>query len=197
MSKGFRFALCSVLFLAVALALAAGGYALYYLYCQMRATYYIPLGTSVIARFTYRSPDWNRELDWKGTIRASRVDKEEIPYENVTYWYTDEQGNILSETLTFLKNALGNHAPATDPVYDTSRCIDLVELKIDRGEGLEKVDIYAVPNKFGILSWALEGNSEENPLLFDPMATYGARSYRESNEFVMSREGWELSFYLK
>ena len=196
MSKGFRFALCSVLFLAVALAMAAGGYALYYLYCQMRVSYYIPLGTNEVT-FSYPDSVGTAALDWEGTIRASRVDKEDIPYENVTYWYTDEQGNILSETQTFLKNAMGNHAPATAPVYDTWTCIDIVELKIDRGEGLEKVDMYILPNKFGILSWALEGNSEENPLLFDPMATYGARSYRESNEFVMSREGWELSFYLK
>lgn len=197
MSKVFRYALCFVLFVAVAAALAAGGYAAYYLYCQTRANYYIPLGTSDIACFTYSSPDWNRELDWKGTVRASRVEKEGIPYEEVTYWYTDEQGNVLSETLTFLKNAMGNHSPATAPTFDTWPCIDLVELKIDRGEGLEKVDMYVFPDKFGILSWAFEGNSEENPLLFDPMGIYGTKSYRDSNEFVMNREGWELSFYLK
>ena len=169
---------------------------LYLLFNQLGANYYIPLGTNKVT-FTYSDSVGTAALDWKGTIRASRVDKEDIPYEEVTYWYTDEQGNVLSETLTFLKNAMGNHAPVANPIYDAANCIDLVELKIDRGEGLEKVDMYILPNKFGILSWAFEGNSEANPLHYNPVAIYGTASDRRSGTFFMNQEGWELTFHLK
>ena len=164
---------------------------LYLLFNQLGANYYIPLGTNKVT-FSYSDSVGTAALDWEGTIRASRVDKEDIPYENVTYWYTD-----LSETQTFLKNAMGNHAPVANPIYDAANCIDLVELKIDRGEGLEKVDMYILPNKFGILSWAFEGNSEANPLHFDPVAIYGTASDRRSGTFFMNQEGWELTFHLK
>ena len=170
---------------------------LFLLFQQLGANYHIPLGTNRIDRFTCRSPmGGERELDWEGTVRVSRVDVEDIPYEEVTYWCTDEQGNVVSETLTFLKNAMGNHAPVANPIYDGPSRIDLFQLKIDRGEGPEHVDIYVFPDKFGMLSWALEGNSEENPLLFDPMATYGNETYRK-DAFVMNPDGWELSFQVK
>ena len=156
-----------------------------------------PLGTNEIEYFTYTDFYGTAELGWKGTISAFLVDEEDIPWEEVSYWYTDEEGAVRSRTQTLLKNAMGNHAPVANPIYDAANCIDLVELKIDRGEGLEKVDMYILPNKFGILSWAFEGNSEANPLHFDPVAIYGTASDRRSGTFFMNQEGWELTFHLK
>ena len=170
---------------------------LFLLFQQIGANYYIPLGTNEIAYFTYRDLHGTAELDWNGTIRATPVQGKDIPYEDVAYWYTDEEGEVRSRTQSLLKNAMGNHAPAANPIFDSSSCIDLIELRIDRGEGLENVDIFILPNKFGILSWALEGNSETNPLRFDPQAIYGEATIRKGSTFFLNQEGWELTFHLK
>ena len=155
-----------------------------------------PLGTNEIEYFTYTDFYGTAELGWKGTISAFLVDEEDIPWEEVSYWYTDEEGAVRSRTQTLLKNAMGNHAGGHSPIYDAPQWIDRVELDVDRGEGMEDVDIYVFPQTFYILSWAFEGNSEENPLLFDPMTIHEPGWYRR-HDFLMNREGWTLTFWLE
>lgn len=101
-----------------------------------------------------------------------------------------------SRTQALLKNAMRNHAGPASPVYDWEPCIDLIEMKVDRGNDLEKADIYKLPDRFAILSWTLEGNSSGNPLLFGPETIYPSGRFG-GDSFLMFRKGWFLYFRLQ